>query len=103
MEAIYLLDHSLTLPVVNELNLKGSNIFRLFLIYWAFHKSASLLLQRRRNMVLESFTARIHTCRVAKCHGYDGYIHLNILTGWGKRLGEYENMVLESFTSWIHT
>ena len=26
--------------------------------------------------------------RVAKCHGYDGYIRVKILAGWGKSLGE---------------
>ena len=25
--------------------------------------------------------------RVAKCHGYDGYIRVKILEGWGKSLG----------------
>ena len=24
-------------------------------------------------------------CRVAKCHGYDGYIRVKILEGWGKK------------------
>ena len=28
----------------------------------------------------------LSTFRVAKCHGYDGYI---ILAGWGKSLGEH--------------
>ena len=27
--------------------------------------------------------------RVAKCHGYDGYIRVKILAGWGKSLGEH--------------
>ena len=27
--------------------------------------------------------------RVAKCHGYDGYIRLKILVSWGKSLGEH--------------
>ena len=26
--------------------------------------------------------------RVAKCHGYDGFIRVKILAGWGKRLGQ---------------
>ena len=26
-----------------------------------------------------------HISRVAKCHGYDGYIRVKILAGWGKR------------------
>ena len=27
--------------------------------------------------------------RVAKCHGYDGYIRVKILAGWGKSLAEH--------------
>ena len=27
--------------------------------------------------------------RVAKCHGYDGYIRVKILADWGKNLGEH--------------
>ena len=27
--------------------------------------------------------------RVAKCHGYDGYIRVKILASWGKSLGEH--------------
>jgi hypothetical protein len=27
--------------------------------------------------------------RVAKCYGYDGYIRVKILAGWGKSLGEH--------------
>ena len=30
--------------------------------------------------------------RVAKCHGYDGYIRLEILAGWGKSLGEHARL-----------
>ena len=26
-------------------------------------------------------------CRVAKCHGYDGYICVKKLEGWGKKSG----------------
>ena len=29
------------------------------------------------------------TTRVAKCHGYDGYIRVKILASWGKSLGEH--------------
>ena len=34
--------------------------------------------------------------RVAKCHGYDGYIRVKILTGWGKSLGEHANLTKSS-------
>ena len=34
--------------------------------------------------------------RVAKCHGYDGYIRVKILAGWGKSLGEHENLAQSS-------
>ena len=29
------------------------------------------------------------TLRVAKCHGYDGYIRVKILAGWDKSLGKH--------------
>ena len=32
--------------------------------------------------------------RVAKCHGYDGYIRVKILAGWGKSLGK--NTILQN-------
>ena len=98
MEAIYLLDHSLTLPVVNELNLKGSNIFRLFLIYCTFHKSASSFLQRRRNMVSQLRYTRSELQNVTDMTLI--YIRVKILAGWGKSLGEYENMVWSSFAAY---
>ena len=28
-------------------------------------------------------------CRVAKCHGYDEYIRVKILAGWGKSWAEH--------------
>ena len=37
------------------------------------------------------FFAPVNT-RVAKCHGYDGYNRVKILTGWGKSLGEHANL-----------
>jgi len=36
-------------------------------------------------------------CRVAKCHGYDGYIRVKILAGWGKSLGEHTILPNEAF------
>ena len=30
--------------------------------------------------------------RVAKCHGYDGYIRVKIFAGWGKKSGKRCNM-----------
>ena len=34
--------------------------------------------------------------RVAKCHGYDGYIRVKILAGWGKSFGEHANLAKSS-------
>ena len=35
-----------------------------------------------------------HHCiiRVAKCHGYDGYIRVKIFAGWGKKSGRRCNL-----------
>ena len=35
--------------------------------------------------------------RVAKCHGYDGYIRVKLLAGWGKTLGEQTILHNEAF------
>ena len=35
--------------------------------------------------------------RVAKCHGYDGYIRVKILASWGKSLGEHTSLKNEAF------
>ena len=35
--------------------------------------------------------------RVAKCHGYDGYIRVKILASWGKSLGEHTILKNEAF------
>ena len=35
--------------------------------------------------------------RVAKCHGYDGYIRVKILASWGKSLGEHTILQNEAF------
>ena len=32
------------------------------------------------------------TYRVAKCHGYDGYIRVKIFAGWGKKSGRAYNL-----------
>ena len=32
------------------------------------------------------------TCRVAKCHGYDGYIRVKIFRGWGKKSERTHNV-----------
>ena len=39
--------------------------------------------------------------RVAKCHGYDGYIRVKILASWGKSLGEHT--ILPNFLEEICT
>ena len=40
----------------------------------------------------------IHTYyRVAKCHGYDGYIRVKILAGWGKSLAEHAILQNQAF------
>ena len=35
--------------------------------------------------------------RVAKCHGYDGYIRVKLLASWGKSLGEHTILQNEDF------
>ena len=35
--------------------------------------------------------------RVAKCHGYDGYIRVKILASWGKSLGGHTILQNEAF------
>ena len=34
--------------------------------------------------------------RVAKCHGYDGYIRVKILASWGKSFGDHANLAKSS-------
>ena len=41
--------------------------------------------------------------RVAKCHGYDGYIRVKILASWGKSLGEHTILKMKPFLEEICT
>ena len=41
--------------------------------------------------------------RVVKCHGYDGYIRVKILAGWGKSLGEHPILQNQAFLGNICT
>ena len=36
---------------------------------------------------LPGWTLKHPRYRVAKCHGYDGYIRVKIIAGWGKKSG----------------
>ena len=47
---------------------------------------------RKAMEVSECKKDSMHHCvftRVAKCHGYDGYIRVKILAGWGKSLRDH--------------
>ena len=43
------------------------------------------------------FLEILNISRVAKFHGYDGYIRVKILASWGKSLGEYTILPNEAF------
>ena len=41
--------------------------------------------------------------RIAKCHGYDGYIRVKVLAGWSKSLGEHAIWQYQDFLGKICT
>ena len=41
--------------------------------------------------------------RVAKCHGYDGYIRVKIFAGWGKKFGRAYIFAKSSLLGKIYT
>ena len=45
-----------------------------------------------------SFIPIAYPPTVAKCHGYDGYIRVNLLASWGKILGE--SSILQNQAFW---
>ena len=51
----------------------------------AFIVRLQSVLQKNDQFGILSRPSPEHISRVAKCHGYDGYIRIKILAGWGKR------------------
>ena len=45
---------------------------------------------------MDVFLEKVQTARVAKCHGYGGYIRVKKLEGWGKKSGRIHSFAKSS-------
>ena len=75
-----------------EARLEGLN-FEGYLFLCVKVKCCTSLRQRLHSkwlsQIKEGETEGVVSHKVAKCHGYDGYIRVKILAGWGKSLGDH--------------